>query len=120
MITGPNLGILFDTYLIYNYMSQLEKGHPRLAKREDVVWYLIFICSTIMVGAWLSIALCLPPSPLFILLSLLYCPDSDVLHLPLSRFLKMRKSTPAFLVGPISQGPACGAGMVGCLYQQLV
>ncbi|KAK5993338.1 DER1-like family member protein 1 [Cladobotryum mycophilum] len=48
MITGPQLGMLFDTYLIYNYMSQLEKGHPRLSKRADFAWYLIFVCGTIL------------------------------------------------------------------------
>lgn len=50
LITFPNLGILFDTFHMYMYMSQLERGHPRLSRREDLVWYLTFICGTILVG----------------------------------------------------------------------
>ncbi|KAL7925416.1 Der1-like family domain-containing protein [Trichoderma austrokoningii] len=49
LITFPNLGVLFDTFHMYMYMSQLEKGHPRLSRREDLVWYLTFVCGTILI-----------------------------------------------------------------------
>ncbi|KAL7823350.1 Der1-like family protein [Trichoderma gracile] len=54
LITLPNLGILFDTFHMYIYMSRLERGHPRLSRREDFVWYLIFICGTILILNYLS------------------------------------------------------------------
>ncbi|RFU72457.1 centromere microtubule-binding cbf5 [Trichoderma arundinaceum] len=54
LITFPNLGILFDTFHMYMYMSQLERGHPRLSRREDLVWYLTFISGTILILSHLS------------------------------------------------------------------
>ncbi|KAL7949017.1 Der1-like family domain-containing protein [Trichoderma barbatum] len=54
LITFPNLGILFDTFHMYMYMSQLEKGHPRLSRREDFVWYLTFISGTILILSHLT------------------------------------------------------------------
>jgi len=50
MITGPQLSILFDTYFLYMYLSQMDLGHPRFPRREDLVWYLIFVTSVIIVG----------------------------------------------------------------------
>lgn len=50
LITGPQLGLLFDTYFLYNYTSALEIGHPRFSKREDVVWYFLFVSSVITVS----------------------------------------------------------------------
>ncbi|KAH6611150.1 centromere microtubule-binding cbf5 [Trichoderma cornu-damae] len=53
-ITFPNLGILIDTWQMYMYMSQLERGHPRLSRREDLVWYLIVMSGTILILSHLS------------------------------------------------------------------
>ncbi|KAK2004485.1 Der1-like family protein [Colletotrichum falcatum] len=47
LITGPQLGLLFDPYFLYTYLSALEVGNPRFARREDLIWYLIFVCSVI-------------------------------------------------------------------------
>lgn len=49
MVTGPGLGLLFDTYFLYRYMADLESGHPRFPRKADLVWYLMFVCSAILV-----------------------------------------------------------------------
>lgn len=92
--TSPQLGLIFDTYFLYSYMAQLEISNPRFPRKADLVWYLMFICSTILVSAGcLSCALLIPRHPSYI------CPDS-ALPLQLSRFLEMRKITPALRIGP--------------------
>lgn len=107
LITGPNLGLLLDTYFLYSYLSQLEIGNPRFSRKEDLAWYLIFVGGTIMVS--LCPLFCLPARalapgrlgastnhpkhPSYI------CPDS-ALSLQLSRFLEMRKMTPALRPSP--------------------
>lgn len=50
LVTAPRLGLLFDTYFFYSYMCELERGHPRFPRKEDLVWYLIFVCITILVS----------------------------------------------------------------------
>ncbi|KAF6836166.1 DER1-like family member protein (centromere/microtubule-binding protein CBF5) [Colletotrichum plurivorum] len=45
LLTGPQLGLLFDTYFLYHYLTALEVGNPRFQRREDVVWYLMFVCT---------------------------------------------------------------------------
>jgi hypothetical protein len=35
---------------VYQYVSQLELGHPRFPRKEDLLWYFMFICTTILVG----------------------------------------------------------------------
>ncbi|CCF47298.1 centromere/microtubule-binding protein cbf5 [Colletotrichum higginsianum] len=47
LLTGPQLGLLFDTYFLYTYLTALEIGNPRFARREDVIWYLMFVCTVI-------------------------------------------------------------------------
>lgn len=49
-ITGGGLSLLFDTYFLYQYMSQLEVGNPRFSRKEDLIWYLTFVSGTILVG----------------------------------------------------------------------
>ncbi|EFW99976.1 centromere microtubule-binding protein cbf5 [Grosmannia clavigera kw1407] len=34
---------------IYSYVSQLEKGNPRFAKQEDLIWYLAFVSTTTLI-----------------------------------------------------------------------
>ncbi|KAF1735177.1 Derlin-1 [Beauveria bassiana] len=41
LITGPQLGLLFDTYFFYKAASDMETGHPRMRRKEDFIWYLI-------------------------------------------------------------------------------
>ena len=50
LVTAPGLGILFDTYFLYRYLSDLEVGHPRFPRKEDVLWYLMFVGGTILVS----------------------------------------------------------------------
>jgi len=133
LITGPNLGLLFDTYFLYSYLSQLEIGNPRFPRKEDLIWYLMFVGGTIMVSSQClrtasSSSICASvfpylPNPsyacsfCFVQKNPSYiCPDS-VMPLLLSRFLEMRKSTPALRAGPsfANQGWCRGVGMVGCL-----
>ncbi|KAI1340932.1 Der1-like family-domain-containing protein [Xylariaceae sp. FL0016] len=48
LITSPDLSVLFDTYFVYTYLSQLEKDHPKFRKKEDLIWYLLFVGSIIV------------------------------------------------------------------------
>ncbi|KAK2025004.1 DER1-domain-containing protein [Colletotrichum zoysiae] len=50
LITGPNLSLLFDPYFLYTYLSALEVGNPRFSRREDLIWYLMFVCTVITVS----------------------------------------------------------------------
>ncbi|KAI1171934.1 Der1-like family protein [Nemania sp. FL0916] len=43
LITSKDLGVLFDTYFLYTYLSQLEKGNAKFSKKADLIWYLIFV-----------------------------------------------------------------------------
>ncbi|KAM3455509.1 hypothetical protein MY5147_007900 [Beauveria neobassiana] len=49
LITGPQLGLLFDTYFFYKAASDMETGHPRMRRKEDFIWYLICVCSFIAI-----------------------------------------------------------------------
>lgn len=48
LVTGPGLGMLFDSYFIYRYTSDLELGHPRFPHKEDLLWYMIFVGGSIL------------------------------------------------------------------------
>ncbi|KAK7749435.1 hypothetical protein SLS53_000007 [Cytospora paraplurivora] len=50
-ITGPGLGIIMDTYFVFQYLSQLETTHPKFTRKEDLLWYLVFVGSVIIVLA---------------------------------------------------------------------
>ncbi|ATY62974.1 Der1-like protein [Cordyceps militaris] len=58
LITGPQLGLLFDTYFFYKAASDLETGHPRLRRKEDFIWYLICVCS--FIARFVSTAVTVP------------------------------------------------------------
>lgn len=112
LITDPGLGLLFDTYFLYTYLSQLELGHPKFPRKEDLLWYLMFISGTILVSFDCAVprapAHTHPYTPHHI------CPDSG-LPLQLSRFLEVRKITPTSRPAHlIRKGLARGVGMVGC------
>jgi hypothetical protein len=94
LLTGPQLGLLFDAYFSYSSLSQLERG--RYSKKEDLLWYLTFICGTILVSHRDTRSyndLCFGTTPQHI------CPDS-ALPLQLSRFLELREITPACRIDP--------------------
>jgi len=48
LITGKDLGIIFDTYFLYTYGSKLETASPRFSRPGDFFMYLVFICGTIL------------------------------------------------------------------------
>lgn len=50
MLTGPQLSVLFDTYFVYTYLSQLEQ--TKFTRKEDLIWYLMVVGSVIIVGAF--------------------------------------------------------------------
>ncbi|KAI1487289.1 Der1-like family-domain-containing protein [Biscogniauxia mediterranea] len=75
LITSKDLGVLFDTYFVYTYLSQLERNNSKFVKKEDLIWYLIFVGGTITA-----------PHISARIVKLL---------LQLSRFLELRKITPA-------------------------
>ncbi|KYK58706.1 hypothetical protein DCS_05723 [Drechmeria coniospora] len=54
LITGPKMGLLLDPYFLYSYMSQLEVNNPRFPRKEDMIWYLMFVGGTIMTLIYLS------------------------------------------------------------------
>lgn len=114
-LTSPQLGIVMDTYFVFQYASQLETAHPKFGRKEDFLWYLVF-CGTVIIVR-------LPRqhsirSVLSFQLPQLHtsyiCPDSEV-PLLLSRFLERREITPALRSVRHSQylvraGPRCGHG----------
>ncbi|KAH8664186.1 Der1-like family protein [Xylariales sp. PMI_506] len=49
LLTEPQLSVLFDTYFVFTYLSQIEKGNSKFTKKEDLVWYLMFVGTVIIV-----------------------------------------------------------------------
>lgn len=66
LLTGPKLGIVMDTYFVFQYLSQLETTHPKFNRKEDLLWYLVF-CGFVIVVCLATIH---PACPL----DLRYCP----------------------------------------------
>ncbi|KAL7625230.1 hypothetical protein AAE478_004445 [Parahypoxylon ruwenzoriense] len=48
LLTGDGLSVLFDTYFVFTYLSQLEKNSSKFPKKEDLIWYLMFTGSVII------------------------------------------------------------------------
>ncbi|KAI9646410.1 hypothetical protein NHQ30_004402 [Ciborinia camelliae] len=48
LITGPDFGILFDTYFLYTYGSKLETASPKFSQPGDFLTYILFVCMTIL------------------------------------------------------------------------
>ncbi|KAI4592555.1 hypothetical protein KJ359_011137 [Pestalotiopsis sp. 9143b] len=48
LITGPQIGVLLDTYFVYSYLSQLEKSNSKFTRKEDLIWYLMVVGSVII------------------------------------------------------------------------
>ncbi|KAI1266604.1 Der1-like family protein [Xylariaceae sp. FL1019] len=51
LITSKDLGVLMDTYFVYTYLSQLEKGNSKFSRKEDLIWYLVFVGGVIIVSS---------------------------------------------------------------------
>lgn len=47
-LSSPQLGIVMDTYFVFQYASQLETAHPKFGRKEDFLWYLVF-CGTVII-----------------------------------------------------------------------
>ncbi|KAJ3496857.1 hypothetical protein NLG97_g2344 [Lecanicillium saksenae] len=63
LITGPQLGLLFDTYFFYKAASDMETGHPRMRRKEDFIWYLVCVCSFIALLRFLEMRKITPVLP---------------------------------------------------------
>jgi len=50
LLSGPKIGLILDPYWAYQNLRQLEMGHPKFPRKEDVLYYLITVGSFIMVG----------------------------------------------------------------------
>jgi len=50
LITSKDLGVLMDTYFVYTYLSQLEKGNAKFSRKEDLIWYLMFVSGIIILA----------------------------------------------------------------------
>ncbi|KEZ39914.1 hypothetical protein SAPIO_CDS8876 [Scedosporium apiospermum] len=83
LITNPQFGIILDPYFLYMYLSELERGNSRFPRREDLVWYLIFVSTTMVAVtelAWRYTPLLSGPYPAFIsglIMSLCYTVHQD-------------------------------------------
>lgn len=49
LLSGGNISIILDPYFVYMYLSQMETSSPRFTKKEDVVWYLMFVGTLIII-----------------------------------------------------------------------
>ncbi|CAK7269847.1 hypothetical protein SEPCBS119000_003780 [Sporothrix epigloea] len=49
LLTMPKLSILLDSYFLFSYLSQLEVGNSRFSRREDMIWYLMFVPTVIVI-----------------------------------------------------------------------
>lgn len=73
LLTGPQLGIVMDTYFVFQYASQLETTNPKFGRKEDFLWYLVFCGAVIIVR--------LPPQTLDLSCYALPFPCSKTAHL---------------------------------------
>lgn len=65
LLTGPDMNVLFDTYFVYTYLAQLEKTNSKFSRKEDLIWYLMFVGGITIVGPTISPALCTRDSMFF-------------------------------------------------------
>lgn len=97
LLSSPQLGIVMDTYFVFQYASQLETTHPKFGRKEDFLWYLVFCGAVIIVSRPRNkhkLFCSCPALPVPQLHTSYICPDSEV-PLLLSRFLERREITPA-------------------------
>ncbi|KAI9752179.1 MAG: hypothetical protein M4579_005731 [Chaenotheca gracillima] len=51
LLTGPQLGILFDPYFMYTYGSALESKSARFSRTSDFFTYVVFVWAVILATA---------------------------------------------------------------------
>ena len=70
--------LLTELCTVFQYTSQLETGHPKFPRREDLLWYFLFVGTVIIVGDPANFSPCFPVSTwirfLCFFLSLIYLP----------------------------------------------
>lgn len=77
LLTAPKLGIVMDTYFVFQYASQLETTHPKFGRKEDLLWYLVFCGTVIIVGSTQTPRLPCPALP-----CPSHTPTAHLLYLP--------------------------------------
>lgn len=94
LLTGPGLGMLFDPFMLYRGLVELEMGNSRFRSKEDVVWYLICVSLLTIVSVLprSSCMICLFSECCIEICTSTICPPSA--H-QLKRFLKSRKISSA-------------------------
>ncbi|RTE78417.1 hypothetical protein BHE90_007091 [Fusarium euwallaceae] len=50
---GGTMSLLFDAYHLYRYCVQLETGNPRFPRKVDLIWYILLVCSWILMMDYL-------------------------------------------------------------------
>ncbi|KAL6360358.1 hypothetical protein LRP88_06063 [Fusarium phalaenopsidis] len=50
---GFPMSLLFDAYHLYSYCAQLEIGNPRFPRKVDLIWYILLVCSWILMMDYL-------------------------------------------------------------------
>ncbi|PHH52339.1 hypothetical protein CFIMG_004862RA [Ceratocystis fimbriata CBS 114723] len=91
LLTGSGLGMLFDPFMLYRGLVELEVGNSRFPRREDVVWYLI--CVSLMTIAFNELGLYFGLSNVYasflpgFLIALTYTTSQDKRGLKASLFL---------------------------------
>jgi hypothetical protein len=88
------INLLMNSFFLYRYCVSLEMGNSRFPRKVDLVYYILFVCSVILVSFCLHTRALLHSYVPFSKHPSYICPDS-ALPLQLSRFLEMRKITPA-------------------------
>lgn len=58
-LTGPQLGMVFDPFLLWTYGSNLERDSPRFSRKGDFFVYVVFVHLLILVGVLHAYFLCL-------------------------------------------------------------
>ena len=56
LLTGDGFSMIMEPYFLYRYISELEVGNARFPRKEDVVYYLMFVSVALIVS--LSHELC--------------------------------------------------------------
>jgi Derlin-2/3 len=54
LLTGEGISLILEPYFLYRYISDLEVGNARFPKREDLVYYLMFVSVALIVSAALA------------------------------------------------------------------
>ncbi|KAF5666804.1 F-LANa [Fusarium circinatum] len=48
------INLLFNSFFLYRYSVQLEMGNPRFPRKVDLVFYILFVCTVILMIDYLA------------------------------------------------------------------